>query len=168
MPPRKENPGSKIRIGHSPTKRETKGSDHIIKIIESLAVEYPVELVLIEGLGYDEAIQLKSTCNIFVDQLGELGYGVSGLESLAMGIPTLVELKPDFEGFLGDHPFVNVNRDNLAKKITDLVENPEKRKRLGLFGQGWVREKHSPLATAGHIVGRMREKGLLNDQHVSY
>ncbi len=161
LPDSKGSADGRIRIGHSPTKRETKGTKYIIDAIESLRSDYPIELVLIEGLPFEKAIVLKSSCDIFIDQLGDLGYGVSALESLAMGIPTMVELKADFERFLGDHPFVNVNRDNIQTKLTDLFSDRGKLTRLGQYGKGWVQKKHSPHNTARTILDRMQDRGWL-------
>ncbi|MCK5740117.1 hypothetical protein KAH55_13090, partial [bacterium] len=79
--------GGKLRISHSPTNRQAKGSHIIIPVVEALAREYPVELVLIENMSYQQALSLKADTHVFIDQIGDLGYGISGLEALCMGIP---------------------------------------------------------------------------------
>ena len=98
----------RVRVGHSPTNRAVKGTDAILSQLSRLGEKYPVETVLIENLPQAEALALKATCDLLVDALGELGYGVSGVEAMAMGIPTAAELLPDFERVLGAHPLINV------------------------------------------------------------
>jgi hypothetical protein len=69
----------------------------IIEAVTNLAKSKDIELVLIEGLKYRDSLVLKAGCDLFIDQLGELGYGVSALESMALGIPTMNEIHSDNE-----------------------------------------------------------------------
>lgn len=138
----RERKGGRVRIGHAPTNRKAKGSDIIISAIKELKKEYPVELVLIENLPYEEALKLKATCHIFVDQIGELGYGINSLESLSMGIATCSSLANGFEERYPDHPFILINEKNLKQKLIELVENPDLRREKGLEGRRWVEEHH--------------------------
>lgn len=150
-----------IRIGHSPTKRAAKGSDRIIAAVKELAKEYPVELVLIEGVSYREALRMKASCHIFVDQLGELGYGVSALEALAMGIPTTVQLKDDLEQALGEHPFVNVSARNIEEKLATLIEDKEQQEELSQKGMKWVVSFHSAKEVVKKMIRQYEDKGWL-------
>jgi len=93
---RYEQPAGLLHIGHAPTNRKAKGSDIIIPCIQSLEKKYPVKLVLIENLSYQEALKRKRSCHIFIDQIGNLGYGMNAIEALAMGIPTCTSLAPGF------------------------------------------------------------------------
>ena len=150
-----------IRIGHSPTKRAAKGSDRIIAAVEHLAMKYPVELVLIEGVPYSDALRMKASCHIFVDQLGELGYGVSALEALAMGIPTAVELKDDLAKALGEHPFVNVSAPNIEERLTMLIEDKERQQELSQKGIRWVKHFHSAKEIVKKMIRQYEDKGWL-------
>jgi len=131
-----------IKIGHAPTNRQAKGSDDIIAAIHELQNEHQVELVLIENLPHHEALRRKSQCHIFVDQIGDLGYGINSLESLAMGIPTCSCLAQGFAEKYPDHPFVVVDRDNIKMKLAELIQNPEQRKHKGEYGRTWVGRHH--------------------------
>jgi len=134
-----------IRIGHAPTNRAVKGTDQILKELEPIKNTHPVEIVLIEGLAHQKALTLKKSCDIFIDNIGELGYGINGLESLAMGIPTAVQLLPDFEVLLGDHPFINIAQGCIAGKLIPFIESESLRKKVGVDSQNWVHERHHPL-----------------------
>lgn len=145
----------KVRIGHSPTNRRIKGSDEIISALEELSRRYPVERVLIEGLPQPEALSLKKSCDLFVDAIGELGYGISGLEAMAMGIPTAAEILPDFGKRLGDHPFINLSRGSIVRDLIPFVESSRLRRERGEESRRWVLEHHDPQKVAGAIFERM-------------
>jgi len=131
-----------LRIGHAPTSRKAKGTKTIISAIRQLQSTHRVDFALIQNLPHAKAIELKYTCDILVDQLGQLGYGMNSLEALAMGIPTCTSLPEEYESYLGSHPFVNVDEYNLGEKLTDLIENRELRHQKGAEGRAWVEKFH--------------------------
>ena len=143
---------TKIRIGHAPTSRSAKGTDEILKELNPLREKYQVEIVLIENLPHQDALTLKASCDIFVDTIGELGYGINSLESLAMGIPTAVQILPDFEAVLGEHPFINISRQTIAEKLVPLIESGDFRKEFGGKGKRWVEENHDPLKVSRTVL----------------
>ncbi len=153
-----QNYCDKIRIGHAPTNRYAKGTEAILKQIEVLQKKYPLEIVLIENLPHGGALKLKASCDIFVDTIGELGYGVNSLEALAMGIPTAVEILPDFEAVLGEHPFINVSADTITDKLTPFIESVDLREEWGKKGKEWVKRKHDPVHVASQILAQIQRK----------
>jgi hypothetical protein len=140
-----------LRIGHAPTNRQAKGSDIIIPVLHRLKEEYPIEIVLIENLPHQKAIQLKATCDIFIDQIGDLGYGINSLESLAMGIATCSCLAPGFEEKYPDHPFIHINSDNIKNQLIKLILDFDWRVHKAEHGYRWVREQHCALETVKKI-----------------
>lgn len=140
-----------IRVGHAPTNRKAKGSDTIIAAVRKLAAEYPVQLVLIENLSFREAIRLKSTCDIFIDQIGNLGFGINSLEALSLGIPVLSSLAPGYAEFYPDHPFIAVTGANIREKLIPLLIDHKRRSELGCRGIGWVKQHHDPVAVVRRI-----------------
>lgn len=149
----------RIRIGHAPTNREAKGSAAILSAIHRLQQTHPVDLVLIEHLPWKEAIRLKQTCHIFVDQLGDLGYGINSLEALAMGIPTCTCLAPGFAERYPDHPFVVVTEETLFPELRRLVEDSKLRRAMGTAGRKWVEHHHD----ARRVVRQIHEIAGLGD-----
>ncbi len=131
-----------LRIGHAPTNRAAKGSDIIIRTINELQQEVPIELVLIENVSHRQSIALKQTCHIFVDQVGDLGYGLNSLEALAMGIATCSSLPEDFEKLYPDHPFIAVDPRNLKSQLLRLIQNPDRRAKLASTSRQWVEKRH--------------------------
>lgn len=150
-----------IKIGHAPTNREAKGSARIIAVINELRNEHAIELVLIENLPHKESLQRKSDCHIFVDQLGDLGYGLNGLEALAMGIPTCSCLAPGFTEHYGNHPFVAIDEESLKGKLVELVLDKKMRKKLGRRGREWVKKHHDArkIVQEIHHIARLDLSG---------
>jgi len=134
-----------LLIGHAPTNRAAKGSDVIIPVVKQLEEKYPVKLVLIENLPYEQALEQKSKCHIFIDQIGDLGYGINSLESLAMGIPTCSCLADGFEEKYPDHPFIVIQESNLKQRLTCLINDKSLRFNKGRKGRDWVLKHHDPV-----------------------
>lgn len=147
------NASGRIVIGHAPTNRAAKGSDTIIAVVQSLMSEFPAELELIEGLPHHEALRRKARCDIFIDQIGDLGYGINAIEALAMSICTCTALVAGFTEKYPDHPFVEVNADNLRERLIRLCRHPEERQRLRQYGRAWVEKMHD----ARQVVRRIHE-----------
>ncbi len=143
--------GDKIRVGHAPTSRKAKGSDIIVSHLKELEREFPVEAVLIENLPYEKALELKSTCNIFIDQIGDLGYGINSLESLSMGIPTCSCLAPGFAEAYPDHPFVVIDAHNLKNELIRLITDETLRLELAQKGRSWVINHHDAVQSVTRI-----------------
>ncbi|UCE18756.1 MAG: glycosyltransferase [Gemmatimonadota bacterium] len=160
----RERENDMLRICHAPTSRFFKGSDVIIDICNELEHEGRIEFVLIEGRSHDEAIRLKRTCDIAIDQianLGGLGYGVNSLETLAMGIPTCTNLTTEYETFLSDHPFINVDATNLKEKLEYLIKHEEFRRRKGHEGRVWVERVHAAKSVVQKLYEIYQELGWM-------
>jgi hypothetical protein len=140
-----------LSIGHAPTNRLAKGSDIIIPVLERLAKRIPMQIKLIENLTYAQALEAKRSCDIFIDQIGDLGYGINGLEALAMGIPTCSEMAAGFSDHYPGHPFVEINAENLEQQLWELIQDKERRERLMNEGPAWVRKYHDPIQVVQRI-----------------
>ena len=140
-----------LRIGHAPTNRAAKGSDVIIPIVKELEKDFPVELVLIENLPHHDALQRKAACHIFIDQIGDLGYGINSLESLAMGIVTCSCLAEGFDEHYPDHPFVVIDEKNLKARLISLIKDEKLRMKKAREGRDWVKKYHDPIQVVQQI-----------------
>jgi glycosyltransferase involved in cell wall biosynthesis len=152
-----------IRISHGARNR-FKGTDRIIEVVERLKQRYPVELVLIQGVSHDEAMRLKAGSDIAIDQItdaGGWGYGMSGIENLCLGIPTCTRLRDEYVEFIPDHPFVNVNPDNLETELLRLIEDEDYRLAKGREGREWVVRTHDIRAVADVLYGYYEELGWI-------
>lgn len=152
--------GTPIIIGHAPTNRAAKGSEAIIAALETLKRDYPIEILLIENLPHREALRQKASCHLFIDQIGELGYGLNSVESAWMGIPTCVEILPDFEEFLKNKcgeeiPFYNIRRSNLVDDMRRVLDERTYWPRRGSESAAWVQKRHSVESVAGTYLTRI-------------
>lgn len=148
-PPKAES--EPIIIGHAPTNRQAKGSDIIIPIVRELEKDFPIQLLLIEKMSYQQALKQKSRCDIFIDQIGDLGYGINSLEALAMEIPVCSCLAPGFAEKYPDHPFIVVDEHNLKEKLIELIQDVNMRRPAGYIGRKWVTEYHDAIKIVKRI-----------------
>jgi glycosyltransferase involved in cell wall biosynthesis len=153
-----------IRICHSPTNRYYKGSETIIPICEKLAERENVEFVLIENMPHATTQKIKQSCDILIDQIhnrGGWGYGMNSVEALSMGLCCVTELVDEYVDFIPDHPFVNVNGDNLKEMLEELVINPEKIMEHRKKGREWIIKDHDIRNTSEVLYGYYKDRGLI-------
>jgi hypothetical protein len=164
-PRQQEN--ERLRICHAPRNRALKGTERIIEVCREMERKHDVELVLIEGRPHSEAIEIKKTCDIAIDQIGDkggTGYGVNSLETLSMGIPTLTSFTPDFEAFLTDHPFVTVTGESLPMKLEHIITDRDFRRQKGIEGRLFVEKYHHPEKVVRSIYSMYRDLGWVDDK----
>tara|TARA_B100000029_G_scaffold131734_1_gene125532 strand:- start:1299 stop:2387 length:1089 start_codon:yes stop_codon:yes gene_type:complete len=153
----------KIRVAHAPTNRFYKGSNKIISICETLASEGLIQFDLIENLPHEVALDRKSKSDIFIDQIGDKGgwgYGMNSVESLSMGICTLTEMNEKYNSFIPDHPFVNVNGNNLGHVLGNLAQDRQEISAKGKEGRNWVVANHDTNHVAEKLYDYYRTLGL--------
>ena len=131
-----------VRIGHAPTNRAAKGSNLIIPVLKKLESDLNTETILIEGMSYTRAMQAKQSCDIFVDQIGDLGYGINALEALAMEIPVASCLADGFEQQYPDHPFIRISAQTLYDRLQTLIKDPKLRWTVAAKGKAWLMQTH--------------------------
>ena len=149
-----------IRICHSPTNRHFKGSETIIPICEKIAQEENVEFILIEDKPIAEALKLKQSCDILIDQVhnrGGWGYGMNSVEALSMGLVCVTELIPKYVDFIPDHPFVNVNGESLYATLKQLVKDTNHIFQLKKRSREWVIQNHDLHNTADILYNYYKE-----------
>lgn len=95
---------------------------------ELKAQGYNIELDIISGVSNKECLGRKLECHACFCSLSG-GWGISGVESMFMGQPTLTLLDPFVLSLYPDQPSVIVDRDNLKEKIVDLMDYREWGKR---------------------------------------
>jgi hypothetical protein len=136
-----------VTIIHSPTNRKYKGTDLIVSVIEKIKKEKKINFLLMENVDRIELLKIKSRCDVSIDQVGGImggtGYGKAGLETLAMGIPTITNMTKDYENWLPENPFVVANdADTLYLRLNELIESKELRIESGIAGKKWVKKYH--------------------------
>ena len=144
--PSKRNCDGIVRVCHSPTDQLSKNTDLFRSVMNKIRGQYGnVEEVLITGKAHAECLQTKRMCDISFDLIYHQGFfGMSGLESMSLGIPTLAYVsESELAGYkeileCDDLPIVNVTPDTLYDEILELVCDDEKRQRIGQASRKWV------------------------------
>lgn len=156
--PLEMRPNHAIRIGHAPTDRKIKSTDVFIEaILELKRRKHNIEAVLIEKQPNTVCLLLKSTVDIFVDQL-KLGYGQNAIEAWGMGIPVVGGIEsPVWRKFMQERwegmPLYEATEANLADKLEDMVISERLRSEFTSRGLDHVRRWHSQA----HHVAQMSE-----------
>ncbi|HTY35545.1 MAG TPA: hypothetical protein VMH23_00440 [Bacteroidota bacterium] len=159
----RESENERLRIVHSPTNRSMKGTDLILPVIDEVRKVRDIEFVLIENLPHDEVLRMKSTCDIAIEQVGNLGgtgYGRNSLETLALGIPTITEMTPDYVAWLPENPFVLADPKTLYTTLLDVIDSADLRSERRMLGRRWVEKYHSYES----VHSRLME--LYRDHHI--
>ncbi len=163
LPHKSFQPGETIRIGHA-ARNPLKGTSAVVSAIESLKSKYPIELILIKDMSYADALAAKFTCDIFIDQLtneGGWGYGMSGVEALAMGIPVVTNIPTQMHKYIGEHPFIQADVDSLTGVLASLLENRAELALRSKIGREWVMERHDIKKVADVLYGHYKRLGWL-------
>ena len=147
LPKRNSDENEEVKIIHSPTNRKYKGTGLILSVIEKIKKEKKIKFLLMENVKRNELLQIKSACDISIDQvggtMGGTGYGKAGLETLAMGIPTITNMSDKYKEWLPENPFVVANNgEELYRKLNELIEDKNHRQEIGVRGQAWVNKYH--------------------------
>jgi glycosyltransferase involved in cell wall biosynthesis len=154
----------RLRIVHSPTNRSTKGTELIMPVIERVEKVRNIEFVLLEHKPHNEVIRIKETCDIAIEQVGNLGgtgYGRNSLETLALGIPTVTEMTPDYLAWLPENPFILATPETLYDRLIELIDNPELRAEKKLAGRKWVENYHSYESVHKRLMELYREHRII-------
>ena len=154
--------GDPIRICHAARIRAFKGTETVIRVVENLKKNYSVELVLIENIPHPQALELKQSCHIAIDQLTNLGgwgYGMSSLETLAMGIPTCTNIPPEMADKIPGHPFIYATSETLERELIKLIEDVNYRRKKGKEGRVWVEKTHDIEVVTDSLYAYYRRQG---------
>lgn len=143
-----------VRVGHSPTKVDIKNTDDFVEAMAGL----PVEPEIIRDTPHEECLRRKRTCDLFFDHMQ--GYfGVSSLEALSQGVPTLAGLDAGCERAVREEtgatwlPWVVVRtRGELRRTVTRLAAEPEEREALAEVSRDWMERFWHPRRIAEKLA----------------
>lgn len=160
----RERENNVLRVGHSPTRRTAKGTHDIIAAINELKKDMSFEFLLIEGVPHWKCMELKATCDIGIDQIGNYagtGYGRSGLEFLALGIPTITEIPDEYEKLLPAHPFFKATKRSFKEVLRLVLTNSRLRQTKRKQGIEWVHHFPNPKRIISRIYEEYDKKGWI-------
>lgn len=146
-----------ICIVHAPTNRVIKGTDIVIRVIESLKKKYKINFLLIEDMSNDKAIELLKKADIVIDQLYIGFYGGLAVESMALGKPVVAYIREDDlkhipKQMRDEIPIINANESNLEEVLIKLFEQKSDLNKIALNSRRFVENWHDSMKIATDII----------------
>ena len=118
-----------------------------------------VKFILIENMPYSEVMKIKKNCDILIDQVGDRGgwgYGMSSVEAMSLGLCCATQINKQVKKTILDHPFININENNLYQKLNDIINDKTELYSLKKKSYEWVKEKHGAERVAKNIYEMYR------------
>lgn len=135
-----------VRICHATTNRAFKQSSAIWTAMRRAAEQTGAEAVVIEGKSHRECLEEKRKCHVTVDQVSSGIYGLSAIESMAMGHAVLCGMGNFALSYYPDCPVVPVsNAEDVEKRLVELVVEKKKRRELGRRGRNFALRTANPI-----------------------
>ncbi len=118
----KYSQGQTLKICASSAGHPSKGYSLLQQVIGELQKEgYLIELDLIQGVSNEECLLRKQKCHVNFCSLHG-GWGISGVESMFMGQPTMTCLDPFILSMYPNQPSILVNGFILKDKIKEFFD----------------------------------------------
>jgi glycosyltransferase involved in cell wall biosynthesis len=145
LPKAEYNGRSELILGHSPTRRELKNTTEFVDVVRRLQEsDCRIRSRIIENTEHRQCLKLKRDCDLFFDHMQGY-YGVSSLEALAMGVPTIAGIDDWNRRCIGrftgqeDIPWVVAQTpEELEKELRSLLSSTALRSRVGRGGRKWM------------------------------
>jgi hypothetical protein len=168
-----------VVISHSPNHRGFKGTEFLLAAIDQLRSEgLKVELQLLEGMQNSEVRRILSEeTDILVEALICNGHGMSGLEGMASGLPTITNLEDDSYmlpvrrwSYFEECPLVSASPETITSVLRKLITRPDLRHTLSRASRAYV-EKYHGLDSAAFLFGEViqyvygKRESLINLYH---
>jgi glycosyltransferase involved in cell wall biosynthesis len=140
----------RVRIVHAPTNRLIKGTRYIEKAVEQLAADgLDIELVLVEGRPYEEALQIYNEADIGVDQLLIGAYGQFSIEMMALGKPVVCFIRDELRKYYPPSlPIISATPKDLIEVLREEVKGREKWTAIGDAGRAYIEQVHDAQRVA--------------------
>lgn len=151
-----------LRIVHAPNHRQFKGSRHLISAVEQLKKEgFAIDLVLVERVPNDEAIQIYRTADIVFDQCLIGFHGYFALEAMALSKPVMVFIrKPDYLIDAANCPLINVNPDTILDRLRHYLANRDDLVEIGFNSRKYVEQNYGLDSFALRLKNAYNSTGI--------
>lgn len=148
-----------LRIVHSPTNRQIKGTSHILDALDELREEgYRFELSLIEGMPNSEALQVYADADLAIDQIFAGWYGGFAVEAMSLGKPVMCYIREQDLEFIPARmkeqlPVIGCTADTLKEDIKATISKPRAElNELGRLSREYAEVWHNRSTRVSQIV----------------
>ncbi len=158
-PPRLDRPPVFL---HVPTESKVKGTEEIDAAFEALRREgVAFKFKRMRRLTQAEFYRELSACDVYVDELRCGSYGVSAVEAMAAGKPTVTYIRPDLiKEYPADLPLINANPDTILAVLRQAANEHAWRADLSVRSRQYVEKYHDSLVVARDMMDIYRQVGL--------
>jgi hypothetical protein len=150
-------------VAHAPTDRGVKGTEHVVRAVETLRAEgVSVELAIVEGVTQQQARAIYQRADVVVDQLLTGWYGAVAVEAMALAKPVIAHIDPSDLArvpveLAREMPIVRARADTLESTLRGLIADGPRLSELGTAGRAFVERWHDPRAVARTTVDAYEE-----------
>ncbi len=139
---------------HIPTEPKVKGTEEIIAAAEQLKSEgYKFKFVMKRQLTQQEVYKEIQKCDVYLDELKCGSHGVTTVETLAAGKPTVTYIREDlWDKFPADCPIVNGNPDTIYDVMKRLITNHKERHEIGLASRAYAEKYHDLKVVCDDLI----------------
>ena len=146
-----------VKILHAPSDASIKGTPAILEALDALKGRYEIELLLVQNMPHEEAMQLYRRADVVIDQILAGWYGGFAVEAMAMGKPVLCYLREeDFPNvpaqMIADLPIRNIRPDHLAEDIAAVLDRRAEWRNWSTRSRGYVEKWHNPATIAAAMI----------------
>lgn len=155
-----EGDRDRVQVVHGPSNQAIKGTKYLVQAVRALQCQsVPIELVLVEGKSYSEAMHIASKADIAVDQLLIGAYGQFAVEMMALGKPVVCYIREELrEHYPPALPIVSATPDDIAQVLKELVDQRAQWQQLGLMGMDYVQRNHHSLVVARRLLNHYQQR----------
>lgn len=127
--------GQPVRVLHTPTDKDLKGTKYIRKAVEQLVKEgRPIEYKEYSGLPHEDVLERMACTDIYIDQLLLGAYGTSSVECAYLSVPVICNYVPAYYWDVGveNIPFYNANKHTIYGVLKEVLSlSHEERLQIG-------------------------------------
>jgi len=144
---------AKPLIVHAPTSPQIKGTEHILKAVQSLQGRYDFDFKLVQRMSHEEAKLWYSQADLIIDQLCLGSHGLFAIESMALGKPVICWISDYMkEHYPPDLPLIAANPDTIEATLANLLQNQELLQEIGKQGRIYVERYHDMKAISLKVM----------------
>lgn len=131
-----------------------KGNDYFTDALKIIQKKYDakIHIEIVEDLPYSHYIETYNKAQIVLDQVLAYDQGYNALEAMAKGKVVFTGAEIEFELYYNLNKTVAINAlpdaNKIAKKLEDLILNPEKITEIGRNARDFVEKEHHFLSIA--------------------
>ncbi len=160
-PVRMKDGTARLLVGQSPTDAILKDVQTIERVMRKLGPELPAAFLKLSFLPQEEVLKNKRNCHVFFDHMQGY-YGLSSLEALSMGIPTIAGLSDYTIGAI--QHFFEISREalpwalvrteaELEARLRHFLSDESARVMLGTYSRRFMEEVWSDAIIAQRLAG---------------